>query len=72
MAPVVLIKEIHRQILHLIHYNFDAYLQVLYRVDVSERSMNFSIENSDTIAQKATFQILKREWEKVNVRTKFK
>jgi len=72
MAPGDLIKEVHRQIHHLLQYNFDAYLQLLYRVDIPETLMSFTTENSDAIAQKATFYILQREWKKVKLRAKFK
>ena len=71
IAPNDLIKEVYEQLHHLIKYNFYSFLQLLYRVDVSESSLNFSMKNSDKIAQEVTFSILKRELEKVKLRANF-
>lgn len=52
--------------------NFDLYLQLLYRVDVSEQSMQSnSIQDITEIAKNASFSILKREWQKVYFKNQF-
>lgn len=66
-----LVKVVYHKIQYLLKYNFDTYLQLLYRVDVSENLMSFDNMNSDIIAQKATFYILQREWQKILLRKKF-
>ena len=61
----LLFKTIHPLILT----NFEGYLQLLYRVDIPESSMQTnSIQNTEEFAKKATLLILKREWEKVYYR----
>lgn len=67
-----LTQDLYRQISQLIHTNFDAFLQLLYRVDVSEQNLQSNqIQETEELAIKATFTILKREWEKVYYRNKF-
>jgi len=62
---IVLYKHIH----NLIQINFEGYLQLLYRVDVPESNLQTeNIQNIEDFAKKATFLILKREWEKVYYR----
>ena len=61
----LLYTSIHQLILS----NFEGYLQLLYRVDIPESSMQTNtIQNTGDFAKKATFLILKREWEKVYYR----
>ena len=70
-SPDDFVKEVYKEIHDLLKYNFDVYLQLLYRVDVPEYLMNFNVQNIDSIAQKATFYILQREWEKVKFRASY-
>ncbi len=66
--PTLLYSSIQQLVLH----NFEGYLQLLYRVDIPERSMRSDeIQDVNRIAKKATFLILRREWEKVYYRDKF-
>lgn len=66
--PTRLYTRIHQLILT----NFEAYLQLLYRVDVPESSMQTSgTQNTEDFAKKATLLLLKREWEKVYYRELF-
>lgn len=69
--PKDLIIELQREIHFLLTNNFDTYLQLLYRVDIPEKLMNFTNENSEYIARKATLYIVQREWQKVKFREKF-
>ena len=57
---------------HLIQTNFDGFLQLLYRVDVEESQLQSdATQNIEVISEKATFLILKREWEKVYYKNHF-
>lgn len=71
VLPDNFVKIVHQEILKLLQHNFDAYLQLLYRVDLPEEMMNFNIQDMDSIAQKATFYILQREWQKVKLRASY-
>jgi hypothetical protein len=60
---------LYQYIYNLIQVNFEKYLQLLYRVDVPENKMQAdNIQDIEDFAKKATFLILKREWEKVYYR----
>lgn len=72
ISPADLLNELHHQILQLIHNNFDGFLQLLYRVDIPEQTMqSFELQKSDKIAKKTTFIILQHEWKKVYFRRKY-
>lgn len=67
-----LLEKLQQQIKQLIHSNFDAYLQLLYRVDIPEKMMQSNdLQDSDEIARRTTFLILQREWKKVYFRKKY-
>ncbi len=71
ILPDDFVKKVHQELIKLLEHNFDTYLQLLYRVDLPENAMNFNIQDVDRIAQKATFYILQREWQKVKLRASF-
>jgi len=72
ISEISLLKELQFQIKQLIDTNFDAFLQLLYRVDIPEKSMQSNdIQDSDIVATKTTFIILEREWKKVYYRKKY-
>lgn len=65
------IRDLYDLLLHLIVNDFGTYLNFLYRVDVSERTLKEMDEEApEKIAQKVTFLIIKREWQKVFFRNK--
>jgi len=67
-----LLPILYEQIRHLVETNFSAYLQLLYRVDVSEQNMQSdAVQHIDEFSKKATFLILNREWEKVYYRANY-
>ena len=67
-----LLVALQRELKRLIDSNFDAYLQLLYRVDIPERMMQSdAIQDSDALSEKSTFAILQREWKKVYYRNKY-
>lgn len=66
-----LIKTVYDFLLHLIINDFGAYLNFLYRVDLSEKDLK-SIHpiKQEEIAKEVTILLLKREWQKVYFRSK--
>lgn len=71
-SPENLVKEVYQKIQYLLEHSFDAYLQVLYRIDLPEHIMNFDVQNIDSIAKRTTFYIIQKEWKKVKLRQSFK
>jgi len=47
-------------------------MQLLYRIDIAEKLIiSNEIETSEVLAEKATYLILQREWQKVEWRERF-
>ena len=70
-APDKLIKSIENQLKDLILYDFTGYLNLLYRIDVSESDIKKTDgSNIDNLVHQVCFLILKREWQKVWIRSK--
>lgn len=67
-TPKLLISQLQGSINKLINSNYSEYLNLMYRIDVSENKLN-EIDTSDV--KKITYLILKREWQKVCIRSKF-
>lgn len=66
-----LIRNLYGLLLHLIVNDFGTYLNFLYRVDLSESTLKqIDEEDPEKIAQRVTFLIIKREWQKVFFRNK--
>lgn len=65
--------QLHEKIYRLIQYKFAEYLNLLYVIDVSEEEVK-KLDGSDLVvlAEQVAFLILKREWQKVWFRNKFK
>lgn len=66
-------KELTETILNLIQFKYDDYLNVMYRVDVSEKDLA-TISNNDLIStvNQISFLILKREFQKVWLKQNYK
>jgi hypothetical protein len=66
MLPDQVFKTVQDKIYSLLHYNFAAYLSLLYVVDVPE-SLIKKLDGSDFVelSYQISFLILKREWQKV-------
>jgi len=67
---IITLKEFLQQfnsiIIELIDNNFELFLNLLYRIDLSENKIKTIIKNnSDSFYAKVSFEILKREWQKV-------
>jgi hypothetical protein len=71
--PKELIMRISDVLYPLVQYRFDTFMQLLYRIDIAEQIMKSGeVETAEVLTAKATYQILKREWQKVEWREKFK
>jgi hypothetical protein len=73
LSPNELKIQLHEKIYRLIQYKFAEYLNLLYIIDVSEEEIK-KLDGSDLVilAEEVAFLILKREWQKVWFRNKYK
>jgi hypothetical protein len=73
ISPEELKIQLHEKIYRLIQYKFAEYLNLLYIIDVSEDQIK-KLDGSDLVvlAEQVAFLILKREWQKVWFRNKYK
>jgi hypothetical protein len=73
LSPNELKIQLHEKIFRLIQYKFAEYLNLLYIIDVSEDEIK-KLDGSDLVvlAEQVAFLILKREWQKVWFRNKYK
>jgi hypothetical protein len=73
IAPDELKIQLHEKIYRLIQYKFAEYLNLLYIIDVSEDEVK-KLDGSDLVilAEEVVYLILKREWQKVWFRNKYK
>lgn len=61
-----LIQELQKTIIKLINYDFEGYLNLLYRVDLSENKIKkLSGSDIDKMSEQVAYLLLKREWQKV-------
>jgi hypothetical protein len=73
LSPNEIKLQLHEKIYRLIQYKFAEYLNLLYIIDVSEEEIK-KLDGSDLVilAEQVAFLILKREWQKVWFRNKYK
>ena len=73
ISPEELKIQLHEKIYRMINYKFAEYLNLLYIIDVSEEEIK-KLDGSDLVilAENVVFLILKREWQKVWFRNKFR
>jgi hypothetical protein len=73
LTPDELKIQLHEKVYRLIQYKFAEYLNLLYIIDVSEDEIK-KLDGSDLVilAEQVAFLILKREWQKVWFRNKYK
>nr|WP_315133484.1 hypothetical protein [uncultured Flavobacterium sp.] len=73
LLPNEIKLQLHEKIYRLIQYKFAEYLNLLYIIDVSEDEIK-KLDGSDLVilAEQVVFLILKREWQKVWFRNKYK
>ena len=72
-SPEELKIQLHEKIYRLIQYKFSEYLNLLYIIDVSEDQIK-KLDGSDlvSLSEDVAFLVLKREWQKVWFRNKYK
>lgn len=72
ISPVDLKSVVHEKVYFLIMEKFTDYLNLLYIIDVPEKSVK-AIRTNDVveISREVSFEILKREWQKVWFRNKY-
>lgn len=68
ITPKLLISLLQNAIHELMNNNYSEYLNLMYRIDVSENQLK-QIDTSDT--KQIVYLILKREWQKVWIRSIF-
>lgn len=69
-SPNNLVESLQFEIKNLILVDFAGYLNLLYRIDVSEVEIKkTTTSNIDILSQQVCFLILKREWQKVWIRS---
>lgn len=73
ILPDELKIQLHEKIYRMIQYKFTEYLNLLYIIDVSEIEIK-KLDGSDLLilSEEVSFLILKREWQKVWFRYKYK
>ncbi|MBU2904718.1 hypothetical protein KO529_07955 [Arenibacter algicola] len=72
ISPEDLKTLVHEKVYYLIMEKFTDYLNLLYIIDVPEKAVK-AIEATDVveISERVTFEILKREWQKVWFRNEY-
>lgn len=70
--PLSLKLVLKDTVLDLLQNKFSDYLNLLYQVDVSEKTLR-SLDGSDMVllSEEITFLLLQREWQKVWFRSKY-
>lgn len=73
VSPTELKIQLHEKIYRLIQYKFAEYLNLLYIIDVAEEEIK-KLDGTDIVqlSEQVSFLILKREWQKVWFRNKYK
>jgi len=73
ILPTSLKLILHETIYNLIQEKFTDYLNLLYIIDVSEKQIK-ALDGSDMLqlSEDVLFLILKREWQKVFLKNKYK
>lgn len=68
---ITLKNKLQKNIYNLIHHHFDKYLNLLYRIDVSEQQIkNLNYKNTQQMVEQVSLLILLREWQKVVFKNK--
>ena len=65
-TPLKLAQELQKIAVKLINIDFDNYLNLLYRVDISEIEIKkLDGSNIEKMTEQIVYLLLKREWQKV-------
>ncbi len=72
LTPIDLANKLQKQLELLLNNDFQTYVNLLYRIDISEAKLktmeDVEIEN---ISKKVAILILKREWQKIWLKSRF-
>lgn len=73
ILPTSLKFVLHETIFNLIQHKFTDYLNLLYIIDISEKKIR-ALNGDDTLklSEEVSLLILKREWQKVYLKNKYK
>src|SRR5690606_29298072 len=73
ILPTSLKFVLHETIFNLIQHKFTDYLNLLYIIDISEKQIR-TLNGDDTLklSEDVSLLILKREWQKVYLKNKYK
>ncbi|WP_196885385.1 hypothetical protein [Aureivirga sp. CE67] len=73
-SPEDLVKELYQTIHHLLIHDYTNYLNLLYRIDVSEKELknSSSSDSIDSFCKHICLLILKKEIQKIYFRKKYK
>lgn len=73
ISPNELKTQLHEKIYRLIQYKFAEYLNLLYIIDVPEDQIK-KLDGSDIgiLSEQVTYLILRREWQKVWFKNKYR
>lgn len=72
LSPLELYKKLSRDISVLFTMQYDDYLNLMYRIDISEAELlQIKNSNSDQISDQISFLILKRVYQKVWLKRNF-
>jgi len=71
-SPESFYKELHRVIQYLVEQRFGDFLNLLYRIDISEQKIKTIIASSEVdVITPITLMVLQREYQKVWLRKKY-
>lgn len=72
VSPDVLKQQLLTLVEQLIYNEFDSFLNLLYRIDLSEQKIKkHSSQTTEEYIENVSFLILKREWQKVWFKRKY-
>lgn len=72
MGPEDVKQEVQKSMVQLYRHNYDAYLNVLYAIDVPERELaQVPTDQEGLMFEAITFLVLKREFQKVRLKSRY-
>ena len=72
LPPGEIVRELKVILESLVRDNFQGFLNLLYRADVPQSKMSRSEGSFSDYIDRSTYELLKREWQKVWIRNKIR
>jgi hypothetical protein len=72
LPPGEIVQKLKVILESLVRDNFQGFLNLLYRADVSQSKMSQSESSFSDYIERSTYELLKREWQKVWIRNKIR